>query len=110
MTETTPMNSAYQGSANGARARTASSTRDWNDVKWESLVVAKLTAPPYRMPPTPARNAEMQKTSTRVVLVDRPIVATAVGDSDSPRNTRPSRERMIPTTTRLTTTTAPRTR
>ena len=62
------------------------------------------------MPPIPARNAEMQKTMTRVVLVDKPIVAEATGDSESPRKTLPSRDRMIPTMSRLTTTTAARTR
>ena len=57
----------------------------------------------------PARNDEMQNTMTRVVFVLRPIVATAVGDSDIPCSIRPIRARRITTTASDTTTTNART-
>jgi len=46
-------------------------------------------------PPTPAKNAERQKTSTRVTLTLVPAVLSASGESASARSRRPSRLRSI---------------
>ena len=56
---------------------------------------AKWIDAPYSTPEMPAKNAEMQNTITRVTFVLRPMVATASGESDSPRSSRPRRSSWI---------------
>src|SRR5581483_5247679 len=89
MTAAIRANSAYHGSANGARASRASRISELKAVKWLSAVVAKWTDEPYSAPLIAAKNDETQNTITRVVLVLRPRVPTATGESARPRSRRP---------------------
>jgi hypothetical protein len=58
-------------------------------------------------PAIPAKNADTEKTSTRVTLTPRPSVVSAVGESAMARRNRPSRDRRTRTSaTQQTATTA----
>src|SRR5947209_17838246 len=109
MTAAMSPKTAYQGSANGARASMASRVSEYRDAKWASPERAKWMLPEYTTPEMAAKKAEMQKTMTRVVLVLRPRVASAIGLSDKPRSTRPKRPSWMATITRAVSTMMTRT-
>ncbi len=97
-TRAKPAPNAYQGSRPGIMASSASRVSELKAVK--SVLVTVCTTPPNRAPETAARNAAMQKTSTRVTTTLVPWVARATGESAMPRSSRPSLLRTSHTTSR----------
>src|SRR5690349_6895713 len=88
---------AYHGTpptTGNTSATTTSELNAGNDVP-----LMDPTKPAYNAPKMPARNAEMQKTMTRVRLTVVPWVPSASGESDNARRSRPRRLRVSATTT-----------
>ncbi len=79
-------------------ASMASRISELNGMKNGSPLTANPRATPSRAPATPARNADEQNTITLETLVDKPMAVTAVGESDMPCRSRPSRLRWTATT------------
>ena len=103
ITSAKPAPNAYQGSRPGIMTSSASRVSELNAVKSELVTVC--TTPPNKAPERPARNAAMQKTSTRVTSTLVPCVARATGESAMPRRSLPSLLRTSHTTSRLAATT-----
>ncbi len=87
---------AYQGAPPRTRTTSARIVRELN--AGNDVPLIEPTKPAYRAPKIPARNAEMQKTITRVRLIVVPWVSSASGESESARSRRPRRPRVSATT------------
>jgi hypothetical protein len=79
-------------------ASIASRVSELNGTKNGSLLTANPRATPRSAPAMPARKADEQNTITFETLVDNPMAVTAVGESDMPCRSRPSRLRWTATT------------
>src|SRR5580692_4584721 len=80
---------AYQGSPITTITSVAKIVRDEKEVYW--VLVAYWKTELARAPDRPAKKAEMQKTMTRVMLIDVPWVCRALGESDNAFRRRPRR-------------------
>ena len=67
------------------------------------------SVPPSKAPESPAMNAEMQKTSTWVMLTVAPLALSAIEESEIPRSRRPRRLLTISTTSSATSSVHPST-